>query len=65
VLAQVIDAPQVTADGTVNLSVAEGVVEDIQVNLQQGEETNEQGEPIAHPRIYHYAGTGVEAWKSV
>jgi len=44
------------------------VVEDIQVNFRnkEGEETNEQGEPIkAHPRIYHYAGTGVEAWKSV
>jgi outer membrane protein insertion porin family len=48
VLAQVIEAPQVTADGTVNLSVAEGVVEDIQVNFRnkEGEETNERGEPI-------------------
>ena len=48
VLAQVIDAPQVAADGTVNLSVAEGVVEDIQVNFRnkEGEETNDQGEQI-------------------
>lgn len=48
VLAQVVEAPQVAADGTVTLAVAEGVVEDIQVNFRnkEGEETNEEGEPI-------------------
>jgi len=48
VLAQVVEAPQVASDGTVTLSVAEGVVEDIQVNFRnkEGEETNDEGEPI-------------------
>ena len=48
VLAQVVDAPQVAADGTVTLQVAEGVVEDIEVNFRnkEGEDTNEEGEPI-------------------
>lgn len=48
VLAQVVDAPQVAADGTVTLQVAEGVVEDIEVNFRnkEGEDTNDQGEPI-------------------
>ena len=47
-LAQVIDASQVTADGTVNLIVAEGVVEDIRVRYlnKEGQENNEQGEPV-------------------
>jgi len=47
-LAQVIDASKVTADGKVNLIVAEGVVEDIRVRFlnKEGEATNEKGEPI-------------------
>lgn len=47
-LAQVIDAPQVSADGTVNLVVAEGVVEDIQVLFlnKDGEATNDEGQPV-------------------
>lgn len=48
VLAQVVDVPQVAPDGTVTLEVAEGVVEDIQVRfVQEGEATNEEGEPIS------------------
>ncbi len=41
VLAQVIDSPQINPDGTVILQVAEGVIEDIQVNFvnPEGEET--------------------------
>ncbi len=48
VLAQVVEAPQVASDGTVTLSVAEGVVEDIQINFRtkEGEETNDEGEPV-------------------
>ncbi len=48
VLAQVVEAPQVASDGSVTLLVAEGVVEDIQVNFRnkEGEETNDEGEPI-------------------
>ena len=40
VLAQVIDSPQINADGTVTLQVAEGVIEDIQVQFvnPEGEE---------------------------
>lgn len=39
VLAQAIDSPNITSDGTVTLEVAEGVVEDIQVQF-----VNEEGE---------------------
>ncbi len=48
VLAQVVAAPQVSADGTVTLTVAEGVIEDINVRFldQDGNDTNERGEPI-------------------
>ncbi|MBW4488684.1 MAG: BamA/TamA family outer membrane protein [Trichocoleus desertorum ATA4-8-CV12] len=48
VLAQIIDTPQVGADGAVTLAVAEGVIEDIQVKFlnKEGEETNDEGEPI-------------------
>ena len=48
VLAQVIEAPQVAADGTVTLLVAEGVVEDIQVRFinKEGESTDDQGRPL-------------------
>ncbi|MFB2969105.1 BamA/TamA family outer membrane protein [Aerosakkonema sp. BLCC-F183] len=47
VLAQVVDT-QVSPEGTVTLSVAEGVVESIQVRFlnKEGETTNEQGQPI-------------------
>ena len=47
-LAQVVDASNVTPDGTVTLVVAEGIVEDIRVRFldKEGEATNEQGEPI-------------------
>ena len=48
VLANVIGAPQVSPDGVVTLQVAEGVVEDIQVQFrnQDGEATNEDGEAV-------------------
>jgi outer membrane protein insertion porin family len=48
VLAQVIDAPQVSPDGTVTLVVAEGEIEDIQVRFlgRDGETEDEEGEPI-------------------
>lgn len=47
VLAQVVAAPQVAADGTVTLQVAEGVVENIQVRfVQEGEATDDEGRPI-------------------
>ncbi|MBD2070583.1 BamA/TamA family outer membrane protein [Leptolyngbya sp. FACHB-671] len=48
VLAQVIDAPQVSPDGTVTLLVAEGEIEDIQVLFlgEDGETEDENGEPI-------------------
>lgn len=47
VLAQVIGAPQVGADGSVTLQVAEGVISDIQVHLRnkQGDDTNANGKP--------------------
>ncbi len=47
VLAQVVDT-QVAENGNVTLQVAEGVVEDIQVNFRnkEGEETNDEGQPI-------------------
>ena len=48
VLAQVNEAPQVAADGTVTLSVAEGVIEDIQVSFRnkEGDATDDKGKPI-------------------
>ncbi|MUL37647.1 BamA/TamA family outer membrane protein [Gloeocapsopsis dulcis] len=47
VLAQVVAAPQVSADGVVTLEVAEGVVEDIQVRfIREGEATDDEGRPI-------------------
>ncbi|MBE9182003.1 BamA/TamA family outer membrane protein [Oculatella sp. LEGE 06141] len=48
VLAQVIDVPQVSPDGTVTLVVAEGVIEDIQVRFlnREGQPTNEDGTPV-------------------
>lgn len=48
VLAQVIAAPQVTADGTITLTVAEGVIEDIRVQYfnRDGEATDEDGNII-------------------
>ncbi len=48
VLAQVLDAPQVSPDGTATLAVAEGIVEGIQVRFlnKEGETTNAQGQPI-------------------
>ena len=47
-LAQVVDASKVGADGTVNLIVAEGVVEDIRVRFlnKEGQENNEDGKPV-------------------
>lgn len=47
-LAQVVAAPQIAADGTVRLEVAEGVIEDIQVRFlnKDGEATDEEGKPI-------------------
>ncbi|MBV8884235.1 MAG: BamA/TamA family outer membrane protein [Chroococcidiopsidaceae cyanobacterium CP_BM_RX_35] len=55
VLAQVIGAPQVSPDGTVNLQVAEGVIEGIQVNFRNksGEDTNANGTPYTpHTRRF-------------
>lgn len=48
VLAQVVDAPQVSPDGVVTLQVAEGVVEDIQVRFtnKDGEDKDAKGNPI-------------------
>nr|WP_199307786.1 BamA/TamA family outer membrane protein [Leptolyngbya sp. FACHB-16] len=48
VLAQVVDAPRVGTDGTVTLAVAEGVIEDIQVQFlnEDGEAFDEDGEPV-------------------
>lgn len=48
VLAQVIDAPQVSEEGVVTLEVAEGVVEDIEVQFvtSDGETEDEEGNPI-------------------
>ncbi|MEO1209337.1 MAG: BamA/TamA family outer membrane protein [Cyanobacteria bacterium J06638_20] len=48
VLAQVIDIPEVRNDGTVRLTVAEGEIEDIQVQFvnNEGEPFDEDGEPI-------------------
>jgi len=48
VLAQIIDAPQVSADGTVTLAVAEGIIEDIQVQFltADGDSVDDEGNPI-------------------
>ena len=48
VLAQVIDTPQVAADGTVVLEVAEGVVENIEIRFlnQEGQIVDAEGQPI-------------------
>ncbi|MGI0485696.1 BamA/TamA family outer membrane protein [Pantanalinema rosaneae CENA516] len=48
VLAQVIDAPAVEPDGQVTIQVAEGVVENIEVQFinKDGDATDEQGNPI-------------------
>jgi outer membrane protein insertion porin family len=48
VLAQVIDAPQISSDGVVTLQVAEGEVESIQVRFlnKEGQETDTKGNPI-------------------
>ncbi|MEA5500749.1 BamA/TamA family outer membrane protein [Limnoraphis robusta] len=48
VLAQVIEAPEVTPDGTVTLVVAEGEIENIRVRFlsSEGEQTDEEGNPI-------------------
>ena len=47
VLAQVIDSPQVNPDGSVTLQVAEGVIEDIQIQFvnPEGEETKGKTQP--------------------
>lgn len=49
VLAQVLDNPNVNNDGTVILQVAEGVIEDIQVQFvnENGENTDAEGKPIS------------------
>jgi outer membrane protein insertion porin family len=48
VLAQIIEAPAVTPEGTVTLEVAEGVIEDIRLRFlsSDGEEVDEDGNPI-------------------
>lgn len=48
ILAQVINASQVNAQGTVILQVAEGIIEDIQVRFltEEGEATDEEGNPV-------------------
>lgn len=48
VLAQVIDTPQVSDDGTVILEVAEGVVEDIEIRFinEEGELVDAEGNPL-------------------
>jgi outer membrane protein insertion porin family len=48
VLAQVIDAPEITPDGVARLTVAEGVIEDIEIRFlnRDGEAVDEEGEPI-------------------
>ncbi|NJN86495.1 MAG: BamA/TamA family outer membrane protein [Leptolyngbyaceae cyanobacterium SL_7_1] len=48
VLAQIIDAPEVSPDGVVTLQVAEGVIENIQVQFldDEGNTTDEEGNPI-------------------
>lgn len=48
VLAQVLEAPRISPDGTVTLEVAEGVVDAIQVRFvnKDGEDTDSKGNPI-------------------
>lgn len=48
VLAQVVEAPQVSPQGVVNLVVAEGVVENIAVRFlnKEGQTTTEEGQPV-------------------
>jgi outer membrane protein insertion porin family len=48
ILAQVVDAPEVGADGVVRLDVAEGIIEDIRVQFidEAGQNVDEDGEPI-------------------
>jgi outer membrane protein insertion porin family len=48
VLAQIIEAPAVTPDGTVTLTVTEGVIEDIRIRFlnSDGEDVDEEGNPI-------------------
>jgi outer membrane protein insertion porin family len=48
VLAQIVGAPQVAEDGTVTLEVAEGVIENIQVQFlnSEGQARDERGNPV-------------------
>ncbi|MEL7038170.1 MAG: BamA/TamA family outer membrane protein, partial [Cyanobacteria bacterium J06592_8] len=48
VLAQIIEAPEVTPDGTITLIVAEGEIEDIRVRFSDsdGDQVDEDGNPI-------------------
>lgn len=48
VLAQVVGAPRISPDGIVTLSVAEGVIEDIEIRFldRDGNAVNEEGEPV-------------------
>ncbi len=48
VLAQIIDTPKVSPDGTVVLEVAEGVIESIQLRFlnREGSDTDDKGNPI-------------------
>ncbi|WP_204152033.1 CHAT domain-containing protein [Leptolyngbya sp. CCY15150] len=48
ILAQVVDAPDVSSNGVVILDIAEGVIEDIRVQFidETGETVDEDGEPI-------------------
>jgi len=48
ILAQVVDAPDVNEDGTVNLVIPEGVIEDIEIVYlnRDGQDIEETGEPV-------------------
>jgi outer membrane protein insertion porin family len=48
ILAQVIDAPEVSPDGLVTLEVAEGTIENVEIRFlnKDGEAVDENGEPI-------------------
>ncbi|WP_204151541.1 BamA/TamA family outer membrane protein [Leptolyngbya sp. CCY15150] len=48
ILAQVVDAPDVSSDGVVTLDITEGVIEDVRVQFidETGETVDEDGEPI-------------------
>jgi len=48
ILAQIIDAPEVSPDGVVTLEVAEGTIERVEIQFlnQDGEAVDENGEPI-------------------